>query len=56
MTACPMAGATEAPVVFLDFFPILLEFASLDEFCTEVKINVTQRIGNEIFKVMSSSD
>ena len=46
-TACHVAGAGEAAVVFLDFFPILLEFLALDEFCTRVKINVTQRIGNE---------
>lgn len=46
-TACPAADAAEAPVVFLDFFPIFPELSSLDEFCTEAKIDVTKRDDNE---------
>ena len=46
-TACPAAGVAEVPMVFLDFFPILLELCPLDEFYTEAKINVTQRYANE---------
>lgn len=41
---CPVAGEAEAIVVFLDFFPILLEFATSEEFCTGVKMNVIQKI------------
>ena len=46
-TTCPVAGAAEAIAVLLDFFPILLESITSEEFCTVVEISVTQRIGCE---------
>ena len=42
-----VAGAVEATLVFLDFFPILLESITSEELCTEVEISVTKRIGSE---------
>ena len=45
--SCHVVGEAEAIAVFLDFFPILLESITSEEFCTVVEISVTQRIGSE---------
>ena len=45
VVGCPVAGEAETVAVFLDFFPILLEFTASEELCTGVKMNVMRRIG-----------
>ena len=42
---CPITTEAEAVTDFLDFFPIWLEFAASEEFCTGDKMNVMGRIG-----------
>ena len=43
---CPVAAEAEAVAVFLEFFPIWIEFAASEELCTGVKMNVMWRIDN----------
>lgn len=41
----PVTTEAEVVPVFLDFFPIWPKFAASEEFRTEVKMDVMQRIG-----------